>query len=452
MKGKFLFGLCFFGVLLAFGAQAAFAASYSVSNFAELEAAAEAIGMAEKAENPEEFLLVIQDDIECFYELTIRNSVQIVGGGHRLLSRSAQEGLLHVEGRLLAEGLLFEGARGGALRVDGFGRGDQLSAELIDCGFTGNQKGGAGGAFIVTAGGTRLEGCRFEGNESGSLGGAAALSGAAELQNCDFIGNRAIEAGGALVCGDLTLRDCSFEGNSAEQGGAIAVSGGAIMQNALFRGNTAVSGGGAGLLYGPASLEHCEFAANGALGETGRGGALALLGGGTLKGCSFLGNRAQDGAALWLAARLGDAEYALYDGLFEQNAAEASGAIVALQAGGEGEASLRVEGENRFFENLGAAVLAPANRPVEGGGRLIEEGRDAAPQAGEIAENGAGWYLVETSGGSLNLRAKPSGESALCGRLARGGAAHVLGFEGNWAKIQKGDRVVYAYGAYLKAL
>ncbi|MDR2515119.1 MAG: SH3 domain-containing protein [Christensenellaceae bacterium] len=435
---------------MAFCAQGALAASYSVSNFAELEAAAEAIGMAERAEGPEEFLLVLQDDIECFYQLTIRNSVTIQGGGHRLVGKSAQEGLLYVEGRLLAEGLWFEGARGGALQVDGFGAEGGLSAELIDCGFTGNQRGGAGGALLVTAGGTRLTNCRFEGNESGSMGGAAALSGAAELERCDFAGNRAIEAGGALVCGALTLRDCGFEGNSAEQGGAVAVSGSIFAENGVFTGNTAQSGGGAALFYGPVSLERCSFIANHALGENGRGGALALLGGGALKACGFTGNGAQSGAALWLNALPGGStEYALLSGLFEGNSAGEGEAVVALGEGA-GQVSLRVEGENRFAQNQGAMILGPANQPVEGGGSLVEEG--GIPFSAEHGgANGEGWYLVETGGGSLNLRARPSAESAHCGKLARGGTVYVLGFEGNWAKIQKGDQIVYAYGAYLKA-
>jgi len=105
--------------------------------------------------------------------------------------------------------------------------------------------------------------------------GGAIQCGAATIENCKFIGNRAgHDSGfaGAILCQSAIIRDCWFESNSA--GAFIVTLGGAIYE------------------YGVASIERCVFVRNLAqsFSQSGLGGAVAATRGGRIAECIFIDN------------------------------------------------------------------------------------------------------------------------------------------------------------------
>ena len=96
--------------------------------------------------------------------------------------------------------------------------------------------------------------------------------------------------GGGLLGGDLTLIRCTFRYNSVlQEGGGIAHWGGSILQNCAFVGNRAMRHGGAVFgRQGHAAVTGCTFTRNFALGG---GGAVAVdADGSTFIACIFAGN------------------------------------------------------------------------------------------------------------------------------------------------------------------
>src|SRR5688572_33272420 len=72
----------------------------------------------------------------------------------------------------------------------------------------------------------------------------------------------------------------------------------------------------------------------------------------------------------------------------------------------------------------------------------------AAPVA-EVAATPAAERMVVTSD-ALNLRARPSGDAEVLGRLLRGEAVEVAGREGGWVQVATADGATgWAYSDYL---
>lgn len=106
-----------------------------------------------------------------------------------------------------------------------------------------------GGAVCSTTSQLVWNNCRFE-NNLGVWGGAYQCWGGTtdRFYNCDFIGNRSLFQGGAVIvelATNTVFENCRFYGNSAPLGGAVIVTDDAEIRfmNALFDGNSADSGG-----------------------------------------------------------------------------------------------------------------------------------------------------------------------------------------------------------------
>ncbi|HRK83138.1 MAG TPA: choice-of-anchor Q domain-containing protein, partial [Saprospiraceae bacterium] len=190
-----------------------------------------------------------------------------------------------------------------------------------------------GGAIygLVTAGQTiTFDNCVFEDNRAlaatgGARGGAIAFGsgggGSVILTNSIFLNNSTTGGGGAVAMLSSTvawtIRDCTFEGNSATtsanipaQGGAISFSGGVTggVTGCLFNNNSSASVGGAirmgsaGANTNPNVLTNCTFVGNTAVD----GGAVwRQMGGNSLVtrivNCTFSGNSASgNGSGLYL--------------------------------------------------------------------------------------------------------------------------------------------------------
>jgi predicted outer membrane repeat protein len=151
-----------------------------------------------------------------------------------------------------------------------------------------------------------LVNCVFQENGSAtSMGGAIIATNARlTLKSCRFLGNSAAHEGGAIygASSDLTLTACTFEMNAASAGGAIHHTAGTLtLVDCTFEGNAAQEGGAVAFAVERASMTRCVFKKNWALTMGG-----ALENGGaplTLDQCTFLGNTAGTGGALY-AARL----------------------------------------------------------------------------------------------------------------------------------------------------
>ena len=171
--------------------------------------------------------------------------------------------------------------------------------------------------------------CQFLDNKSEYLGTGDPNGGAVMLSNvetvsftgCTFTGNistgtntsndSVIGTGGAVYmdyCDAISFDGCSFSGNSA----ASASGGGAVYMQ----------------INGTASFTNCEFTENEAM--AGAGGAIGIILTGsegnnvTISGCTFTGNKANYGGAMWL---YGDSTMELTGNTIDSNTGTYGGAI-----------------------------------------------------------------------------------------------------------------------------
>ena len=173
-----------------------------------------------------------------------------------------------------------------------------LDVDIQDSSFLGNQNlARSGGAVTAQVGGTvRLINNIFSGNTAHDDGGAVFLqAGAGEvilLKHCQLLGNRAAQAGGALLEGigfgddgegEIIVRGCRFEGNSSTnvEGGALVISGGiGLIEKSSFAQNSAVGEGGAldARFYSSLTIRSAQFLDNFSLvADTIRGGGAMHL-------------------------------------------------------------------------------------------------------------------------------------------------------------------------------
>lgn len=114
-------------------------------------------------------------------------------------------------------------------------------------------------------------------NGSGSYGGSILNRGNLTLENCTFTGNRASNAGGAIMnwYGTLQVSSCTFTDNTAHipnhaYGGAIANTGTSTIIDSAFNSNTAYEGGAVFNYLGNCTINHCNFQSN----TASKGGAI----------------------------------------------------------------------------------------------------------------------------------------------------------------------------------
>nr|WP_319372424.1 hypothetical protein [uncultured Methanobacterium sp.] len=114
-------------------------------------------------------------------------------------------------------------------------------------------------------------------NGSGSYGGSIQNRGNLIVTNCTFTGNRASNAGGAIMnwYGTMNVSDCTFTDNNAHMpnhayGGAIANTGTSTINDCIFTSNSAYEGGALYNYLGNCSINNSSFRSN----TAGKGGAI----------------------------------------------------------------------------------------------------------------------------------------------------------------------------------
>ena len=189
-----------------------------------------------------------------------------------------------------------------------------------------------GGMLIFGSGNPTIANCLFIDNAADSGGAIWVENAAMTATSTRFTNNRAFDGVGGAIVGNfatITAVDCVFEANTADRGGAVLIGNSATSSftNCTFTANEALFDGGAIRAYDvPVTLIDCSFTKNVALGDnTSSGGALSLLEGSDadVQGCSFVGNSALSGGAVWVK----DSTPSFADCNFDQNTAQSAGAI-----------------------------------------------------------------------------------------------------------------------------
>ena len=170
---------------------------------------------------------------------------------------------------------------------------------LINCTFSRNFSNWGGG--LSNGARSTLIDCKFIGNVSSYKGGAMACGDASPpMNNCTFIGNRAV-IGGAIYGGDSNPKatDSTFTGNSAEKGGVVYNNDSCIrLTNCTLGGNWATEGG---VIYddeGSSVLINCTLTAN-----TATTGGVIYSGDESsdrFTNCTLSGNAATTGGVLYI--------------------------------------------------------------------------------------------------------------------------------------------------------
>ncbi|GAB4025493.1 putative Ig domain-containing protein [Spirosoma koreense] len=164
-----------------------------------------------------------------------------------------------------------------------------------------NQTGSGGVLFVSGNNGSRVEftDCLMEGNTADDAGVMNTQSYTdVILTRCQFLSNKATDGESGVLYigqGSLTATDCLFKNNSAtEEGGAIYCQGDRTkLTNCIFQDNSSQGIGGALSVNSPTTLINCSFIGNKAY----RGGAI-YCGDLTITNSSFLANQASEGGAI----------------------------------------------------------------------------------------------------------------------------------------------------------
>jgi len=161
------------------------------------------------------------------------------------------------------------------------------NSTLIDCTFIDNNARFRGGGMYNGGSDSNLSNCTFSGNSSLVYGAGIYNRGSNHIMiDCTFSRNKTFDGDGGGIWNDdvneLTLANCTFSNNSSKfYGGGIAgKTNKAMMINCLFVGNK---------VYGEPGKPY----------DIGRGGGLASYGDTILANCTFAGNWARNGRAIF---------------------------------------------------------------------------------------------------------------------------------------------------------
>ncbi|MCK4302752.1 MAG: hypothetical protein KAY24_00770 [Candidatus Eisenbacteria sp.] len=138
-------------------------------------------------------------------------------------------------------------------------------------------------------------------------GGVYFEDSAADLVNCDFVGNSAEDDGGGIYMADppcvISLAGCVVTDNTAgDEGGGIYSTndvGAVTITGCESSDNWALHSAGGVRLGGNPSISHSTFGGN--TSENGNGGAVRIEGNGTVNGCTFIHNYAHYGGGIHFA-------------------------------------------------------------------------------------------------------------------------------------------------------
>ena len=206
------------------------------------------------------------------------------------------------------------------------------SGEIAYCDFTKNTADiGNGGAILMSS--ATVMYCNFTDNVATNGNGGAISSSTGNIQYCNFLNNTALlQGGGAIYTSSKgAVGDCNFTNNSAAFGGAIRFGDTSTVENCNFINNTAIGrinsnvGGGAihfnngGTVSGSnfinnsklnagsntgggaiffrcaangatVMVDNCNFTNNYAYYNDFGGGAICILGAGSVNDCNFINN------------------------------------------------------------------------------------------------------------------------------------------------------------------
>ncbi len=272
---------------------------------------------------------------------------------------------------------------GGALTSWG-----ESATTILDSTFQFNWSSWVGAVLTMNEATLAVDNCDFINNFSFSNGGAVRTGQEnAELTNCMFFGNIAQREGGGVQSGSgTTLTSCVFIENSAgEEGGGVhhSASGGAQLIDCRFERNAAVEGGGA-WIGGPVhGISNCEFTDNWAI--DGGGGLWVEQGEATITDCLFTRNRAlrEGGGGLQIAGT----EVTMARCSFSGNSTPEDGGGIQVQG-------LDLRLDNVSFSgntaNRGGAVEGPIAAAVN----CTFAGNEAFDQGGGIFDNGGPTNLL----------------------------------------------------------
>ena len=244
------------------------------------------------------------DEIESFkLGIVITRNVTINGNGHTIDANNSGR-ILDFKGcNVVLKNINFVNAN-----FNSYG----IAVRTRDCGTTiisnctfANNIGYAAGAVHCYGGTCFIDDCNFvNNNATGDSGGALLIEKCeAQVSNCNFTGNTAINGGGALWwnIGDGIISNCNFVENNAKWGGAAIFTGSGHnynVSNCNFVRNTADTGSGAVFASKTdnARFLYCDFVGN---RVNGNGGAMTN---GYAIFCNFIANHADEkGGALYLS-------------------------------------------------------------------------------------------------------------------------------------------------------
>jgi large repetitive protein len=340
----------------------------------------------------------------------------------------------------------FASNEGGAFYASG---APGLSPVLARCVFTGNDATGNGGAVCLSGPfAIHLAACRIEDCRSGAAGGGLYYSGggAATLEQCEFIGNKAMGGNGGGFSGSFpgafaavgcrfvgnttsangggvrlggrsgnTVTGCYFADNKAfnSQGGGFYDTGGgpASWTNTTFARNTAVTGAadaaGGGLyssIGGPLTISACTFSGNEAFGPGSRAGGVYMAGpSASLVNTTFSSNvSGLEGGAIYAFP----GATTITNVTFFENAAAGGGAAI-WQAGGPLTVQNTIIGHSLAGSSCGGGVI------TSGGHNIDQDGTCGFAAAGDL--NGVNPLLgpLQNNGGPTQTHALLGGSPAI---------------------------------------
>jgi hypothetical protein len=215
----------------------------------------------------------------------------------------------------------------------GYGSKGKSSLELHDITLkNGNGVNANGGAIYVFHGTVEIYNSTFESNQATGVaqgdetqGGAIYAKGAnMEIHDSTFQSNTANPGGAIRVYqGTVEIYDSTFESNSGNGGGAIVISAGDLkIYTSTFESNTATNVGGVfgygGAIYADngvnVEIHDSTFQSNTATFPNALGGAILIQGSLAAFNCTFHGNTAPAGGAVYVIGNAGYSATATFIG------------------------------------------------------------------------------------------------------------------------------------------
>ncbi len=220
---------------------------------------------------------------------------------------------------------------------------DQGAPVLDGCTFSGNTSNYGGGGMVNWTGDAIVRNTSFSANQdNGDFGGGGVFNYTANprFENCEFDGNYADYGGGVYTLdGSPVFLDCNFSGNGEGEnegqgggGGIFNYDGSPVINGCTFSFNSAAFGAGVynyfdSVVAANPLIVKCIFADNSSSAtEGGGGGLLNWNAQPVILNCTFTGNAAYAGAALWNEAD--GVGGILANSLFAGNAATDSGGAI----------------------------------------------------------------------------------------------------------------------------